>query len=56
MRTFLTLALLAAMSAFLLSPPFAVKGQKDNSPATDKPTGRIVASYRAGAGAPPAWA
>jgi thermolysin len=55
MRKLLFLVVAATLSAFVLLPPFVVQGQKDNAKKTDKPTGKIIKSYRSGEGARPEW-
>jgi Zn-dependent metalloprotease len=55
MRKLLFLVISITLSAFVLLPPFVVQGQKDNAKKPDKPTGKIIRSYRDGEGARPDW-
>jgi Zn-dependent metalloprotease len=55
MRKLFILISIVALSVLVLLPPSAVQGQKDDSPAADKPTGKITRSYRNGEGARPDW-
>jgi thermolysin len=55
MRKLLFLAISVTLGVFVLLPPFVAQGQRDNAKKPDRPTGKIIKSYRDGEGARPDW-
>ena len=55
MKKLLFLVLSIALGTLVLLPPFVAEAQKGKAKTSDKPTGKILRSYRDGEGARPTW-